>query len=200
MLDENPYAPPKAVEPVRRPGPGDADAWRDGEVLVLRHDAELPDRCLKCASPTEPGRDRFFRTLSWHHPAWFLIFLISWPLYLIAYFLVRKRAWVTVALCPIHRKKRLRAIAVGWLLTLAGIGLIAAAIMLLDENNRPGPIEPMTLLSGIALLAAGVLIGVFGSRVLVPKRIDREYVWLTGVAPALLETLPDWPGPEGGTR
>jgi hypothetical protein len=32
----------------------------------------------------------------------------------------------------------------------------------------------------------------FGSRVLVPRRIDEHYVWLSHVSPEYLAEFPDW--------
>ena len=49
--DDNPYAAPKA-ENLNKDVHLDAypEAWRDGKTLVVRKEAELLDRCLKCAT------------------------------------------------------------------------------------------------------------------------------------------------------
>ena len=183
--DDNPYAAPKADVLVKdRHLDSSSDAWRDGKMLVVRKEAELPDRCLKCAAPARGYR--FSRSLSWHKPVWALTFLISPILYALVYLFVRWRARVTVGLCPRHRRNRARAIALGWLVALTGLGSIMAAETLFDS------LRPIALNAGIVLLPVGMICGVVGSQVLVPRRIDKHFVWLSRVSPDYLAAFPDW--------
>ena len=105
--DDNPYATPQADVLVKdRRLDSSNDAWRDGKMLVVREGAELTDRCLKCAAPTKGYQDRFSRSLSWHRPYWFILLFMNLPLYIMVHCFVSRRARVTVALCPLHRKKK----------------------------------------------------------------------------------------------
>ena len=194
--DDNPYAAPKAEilgKGIHLDSP--TDAWRDRELLVVRKGAELTDRCLKCAAPTKGYRDRFSRTLSWHRPAWAALILVNWILYLLVYFMVRWQGRITVALCPLHWKKRRRAILRGWLAALLGIGTIIAAVESLDSRRISDFYSGIGMTAGFVLILGGLIGGMLGSRVLVPKRMDRNFIWLSKVSPDYLELLPDWNAP-----
>jgi hypothetical protein len=185
MDDFNPYAPPKSLDLERDRLLEDPDlAWRDGKMLMVRKGAMLPDRCLKCNAPARGYR--FSRSLSWHSPAWILVFLISPLLYVLVYFIVRWRGRVTVGLCPGHRKRRARAIAIGWLTAVAGLGSIIASALVPDRFT------PITITAGLVLLLGGIIGGLVGSRVLVPRRIDKNFVWLGKVSPEYLAAFPVW--------
>jgi hypothetical protein len=194
--DDNPYAAPKA-EVLNKDAHLDAyhDAWRDGKALVVRREAELLDRCLKCAAPTDGYRDRFSRTVSWHRRIWFVLVFISWPLYLIAYYFVRHRTRLTVALCPLHRRKRAQAITIAWLCAIMGVGSMILAGMISDPGSGSQPLVGIAIIAGLVLLFVGIIIGAVGSQVLIPKRIDKHFVWLSRVSPDYLARLPDWNAP-----
>lgn len=99
---------------------------------------------------------------------------------------MRWRARVTVGLCPRHRRNRARAIALGWLAALAGLGSIIAGGMVSDS------LQPIALIGGIVLLFVGMICRAVGSQVLVPRRIDKHFVWLSKVSPDYLAAFPDW--------
>ncbi len=189
--DENPYAAPEA-EVLNKFQHLDAatEAYRDGKLLVVRKDAELTDRCLKCAAPVEGYR--FTRTVYWHKPIWFFLILFNWLIYLLVYFMVRWKARVTVALCPRHRKNRRWAIGMGWMAALAGIGVIIATASYTRPERDTGTLVAIGFISGLVLVFGGIIGGVIGSQVIVPKRINEQFVWLGRVSPAYLAKLPDW--------
>lgn len=114
MAEFNPYEAPaaeiaKEEHHLKEPG----GAWRDGKLLVMRPEANLPDRCIRCNAPA--GGFRFKRNLSWHPPGWYLLLFFNLIIYVIVALIVRKRAKVAVGLCARHRKKRANAIILGWL-------------------------------------------------------------------------------------
>lgn len=75
--DVNPYAPPRAsIGGVGSQAP--EGVWRDGKTLVVSHDADLPDRCVKCNQRADGYRLK--RRLAWHPSGWYALVLI----YLIA--------------------------------------------------------------------------------------------------------------------
>ena len=86
---------------------------------------------------------------------------------------------------PAHRRRRTRFIALGWLSVPVGLGLIFAA------GYVPDSIFPILLFGGMMLLFAGPIVGIEGSRVLAAKRIDKNFIWMTGVSPEYLATFPD---------
>jgi hypothetical protein len=182
MDDFNPYAAPRSEIAVKDSHLTDAGGlWRDGPLLVIRKGTELPDRCLKCYGDADGYRLK--RKLSWHPSYWFLLVLVSPLIYVIVALCVRKTAKVAIGLCEHHRSKRRRAIAIGWLASLAGIGLIVLA----GSNDLP-----LLSLVGIGVLFGGILFGVIGSQVLLPQRIDKNFVWLKKVSPDYLAPLSEW--------
>jgi hypothetical protein len=193
--DDNPYAAPKTENPPREPHRDKTcQAWRDNKLLVMRNGAELPDHCLKCGASAEGHR--FSRTLYWRRPIYYLILVLINPIiYIVVYFFVRWEAYVTVGLCPRHRKNRARAIALGWLAALAGLVFIIAQAELTDPQYIPGPLRLALIIAGVVLVLGGIIGGVAGSQVLVARRIDYYFVWLANVSPAYLAKLPDWNAP-----
>jgi hypothetical protein len=183
---DNPYAPPKTdrLDADRRLDSPD-QAWRDRKLLVVRKKgAVLPDRCLKCNAPAEGYL--FTRDISWIRPMWVLLVLLSPLLFILVYFFVRWTGKVSVGLCPGHRQARRRMIMLGWLIALSGFGAFGLATVLRDN----GAIA--SVLTGFGLLIAGVVVGVLGSRVLLPTKIDQQFVWLAKVSPDYLGQFRDF--------
>jgi hypothetical protein len=160
--------------------------WRDGKVLVMSRGFELPERCVRCNEPA-PGY-RLRRDLSWHEPMWALTLLISPLLYVLVALVVRKKARVYVSLCPEHRNKRTRGIAIAWLLGLAAVGLFVYGVSL------PGDQGVLPVVASPILLIAALIWGQRASAVIAPKRIDKEMVWIKKVHPKYLAEFPDWVG------
>ena len=72
--------------------------------------------------------------------------------------------------------------------------MILAGVISDDETVSKSLIA-IALIAGLILLFTGIVIGSVGSQVLVPKRIDKHFVWLSRVSPDYLATLPDWNAP-----
>jgi hypothetical protein len=64
-----------------------------------------------------------------------------------------------------------------------------------DTETVSKSLVGIAFIAGLVLLFAGILIGAVGSQVLVPKRIDEHFVWLSRVSPDYLAKLPDWNAP-----
>jgi hypothetical protein len=180
MNEFNPYAPPKA-EIILEPYEG--GVWRDGALLIMTKDAELPDHCLKCNLPT--GGWKLKRKLSWHPPYWYFLILLHILIYVVAALIVRQTATVMIPLCEDHRRRRRRAIAVGWFLGVTGVLVLGAGL------STPG-YEAAGILVGLIMLLVGLIYGIVGSQVAVPRKIDQRYIWIKKVHPAFLEDLPVW--------
>jgi hypothetical protein len=184
-MDElNPYAPPKADLDLELIEFG---VWRDGPLVVMTKGSALPPRCLKCNAPT--GGRTLKRKLMWHAPYWYLLILFNLIIYAIVAMIVRHTAIVMVPLCEAHRRRRRRMIALAWAIVLAAIASFIAAVVVSDTYPNAAGIG---ILVALALLLAGLLVGAFGTRTAVPKRIDKQYVWLQKVHPNFLAELPPW--------
>lgn len=179
----NPYAAPLNVAPQIPEAEGQQAFWQDG-LLVVRKDATLGGRCVKCGAPTDYLLKRKF---SWHTPWVFLLLLISIWVYIIVALIIRKKGTVHIGLCERHRARRRRAILIAWLVVLAGVS--ACFITALMPRGQDGW-KVLLIVGGALLACGGALFGVFGVRTVWPKKIDKEFIWLKGVSPEFGAELP----------
>jgi len=189
MSDVNPYAPPQhdvVLEAMlAEPGGG---IWREGKLLVMHKNAVLPDRCVKCNQPAYGGRLK--RSLSYHHPAVYVLILAGLWVYIIVALILRHTAKIQIGICERHRRKRWNAIATSWLLVICGIAAFVFGIFL---GDRPGPAPwfvPMLGIGGMFAFLGGLIYAAFVVPPVAPHKIDKEYVWLKKVAPGYLAELP----------
>jgi hypothetical protein len=137
-------------------------AARAERLLLVRPDAVLPDRCVRCNQPAA-GFKRI-ETFYWVSPI-LLVLAISPVIFLIVYMIVRRKIVVGVPVCARHRKLRTRAILAASTMSALAIGGGVTAIAL--ENGY-------LALPAIVLLIAGILTGILGSRTLVTTKITKE--------------------------
>lgn len=188
MSSENPYQPPNVSDPNLKPHEIDKDGiWRQGNLLVMRKTAVLPDRCVKSNVPTDR---KLKRNLNWHHPAIFLSILISLCVYIILALILSKKATIHIGLSDEWFAKRSRAIMIGWGSVVASIVMIGAGIALVDQNDAFG----ILIAVGVLVFLVGAIYGLIAARMVAPTRIDDQFVWLKGVHQEYLKTLPVWPG------
>jgi hypothetical protein len=156
-----------------------AGVWREGDKLVMHKQAVLPDRCVKCNAPT--NNEYLHRKLTWLHPAWLLLILASWLIYLIVYLVIRKKAEVDLGLCEQHRANRRAAITVGWVTALLGIGCFILAI----SSDTPG-----FIFLGILLFLFGLIFGSYAANVVSVTKMDDNYIWIKRVHRDYLANFP----------
>jgi hypothetical protein len=162
---------------------GSAAIWRSGKFLVMRKDASLPSRCVKCDADA-PGA-KLPRKLFWHHPAAYLLILPGLLIYLIVATVIGKRAKVQIALCHKHRERRKRHLVIAWGIFLSSIVCFVGA----------GLLESGWLVGfGVVALLASPIYGLITCPMVTPKKIDDQFVWLNGVSPKFLESLSEFPG------
>ena len=156
-----------------------AAAWSQGDVLVVRKGARLPHACVKCGGPGD-GRP-LRRTYYWHEPWIYVTILAGLLVYVVIALIIRQSGQIEFALCSEHRARRRNGIIIGLLGFFGGIALFVAAGM---------TDEPYLVPLGILVLLAGTIVGLIMARVLSPKRIDAQFLWLRGAGPGFLQTLP----------
>lgn len=184
---ENPYAPPVTVYPFAEDYAAKSQGlWRKGTILVMHKRAPLPARCVKS---NEPTKGQLKRTLYWHHPAIYLLLLFNLLIYVIVALVLRKSAIIHIGLSDEWFRKRHRAILIGWLSVLVGIGMIFVGAVALDQAPALGWLIAL----GPLVFLFGAIYGLLASRMVVAQRISDDYVWLKGVHPAYLAELPEWP-------
>lgn len=175
----NPYSPPEArVDAWAQPVEGDGDvAWRDGKDLVVMRDKPLPRRCVKCnAHVTGAVKPRKFY---WHTPWLYLLILIGILLYAIIALIARKKSEHAVALCAEHARRRNRVI-------LGAFGAFFLGLLVAFSGTDYFGL-------GILLFIVAILVGLFGARLLVARKMDDRYVRFRGASPAFLDSLPAFP-------
>jgi hypothetical protein len=186
--DFNPYAAPEiGISQARLSTEADEGrgVWQDGKILVMAKVARLPSRCVKC---NEPATYRLRRTLSWHSPWLFLMFIFpGWLIYLIVALIVRKTAKIELPLCDEHRTQRSKGILIAWIVSLSGIALCFA--MAFGNDDRLG----FLVLAGLIMLIFGLIFGLIRSQVVSTQKIDDTHVWLKKVSPLYLAELPKLP-------
>ena len=169
----NPYSAPAAsFGPASR-----SECYRDGKNLVVPFGADVPERCVKCDAPAPLGKARSY---AWHHPAWYLTFLLSPLIYIIAATFARKTAKVAVGLCEQHYTRRRNLVWAGWAALAIGVG----SIFLSANDVASGPFA-LVACAGILL----ALIIYFWARLLLAARITDEAIHLGGCSDAFLDGL-----------
>jgi hypothetical protein len=161
-----------------------AGLWRAGKQLVMRKEAVLPDRCVKCDSAE--GVTRLKRKLFWHAPWWYLLIFVSCLIYIIVAIIIQKRARIEIGLCTRHREKRKRDLIIAW--AAVALGMVAFLSTAVLDTMAP-------IVVGILLVAAGLIYGLARTPMVSAKRIDEQFVWLNGVTPEYLARYPEWNGP-----
>jgi hypothetical protein len=182
----NPYAAPTMPQPMMPPANYQGGVWRKGNLLVMHQRAQLPQICVKSGMPATTWLKR---DMSWFHPLCYLALLGGLiPLVIVA-LIVTKKATVHVGLCEEWAARRKRWLWISWSIALFGIALIIGGIVAGANEIEIGFIG---LPIGIVVLLIGAIIGSMGSRIVVPKKITDEYVWLKGVHPDVLNMFPEW--------
>lgn len=188
-MEHNPYASPRLplqaqlVPEVAAPLAG---LWRKGNLLVMHRDAPLPYICIKSGMPADGTLPR---KLSWHHPALFIVAVLSLLIYVILALILTKRARIQIGLSePVFARRR-RDIIIAWSLVLLSILVTLAGISILEQH----PLAPLAIILGILLFFIGAIYGLIRARLVSPDRIQGDYIWLKGVHPDVLAPLPPWP-------
>ncbi|WP_161962979.1 MULTISPECIES: hypothetical protein [Xanthomonas] len=161
--------------------PANGDVWREGDLLVCTAGANLPPRCVKCNAPADmPPRRYIFH---WHHPVIYAALLLGVLPYVILAIALRKRSTHVLTLCAQHERRRARYVAVA--VAMASVLALLMCGLLIDSQFR--------WVIGAGVMAAMLLIGRLGSRVLSPTQVDHAQARYLGACDAFLSDLPPPP-------
>lgn len=175
----NPYAPPGAslIRDANEDSPG---IWREGKLLIVEKDAQLPSRCIRCnAEVSEPARER---KIYWHSPWLYLLILVNIIVYAIGALIARKTAKVNPALCPTHHRNRLLVLWLGF--SSAVLLFILTFFAFVNDYPLAGG------LCVLAFLIALITVSVKG-RIFLPVKITKEEARIKGCGEAFLDSLPE---------
>jgi hypothetical protein len=166
--------------------------WSSGNRLVMLNDAATPDRCIKCNAPANGYC--WSKKLYWHHPALSLLAIVGLLPYALVAMCVRQSAFVRIALCPVHRRKRRWAI-LGLIVTIfGGIAMMGGGIDLLSLPQSNHVLGGVVLALSFVVFIGG-LVMLMRFNPVRPRKMENGYVWLSGANQTFLETLPGVVGP-----
>jgi hypothetical protein len=197
----NPYAPPAADLDVHAQVGAVA---RDGDLVRMDRNGQLPERCVTCNAPAVPARvslKLYWTPLRWRFGAWtvsLLLFALMvlgfayaaiafWPTVLILAVInmvIRKRVTLDLGICERHRRRRalLRGSAVVFVLLVI---MLAISAIFIGENIA-GPwiflLIPLMLLLGLANSLSPV------NSVRIAK-LDERHLWLKRTGKAFRDSL-----------
>lgn len=187
--DVNHYAAPKHDLPLNAlPEEPRGGIWRDGDLLVMRNGAVLPDRCVRCNAP---AAGRIKCSFQWFDSRRFPFF---------------RTARVELGLCRLHRRWFYIAASTVVLLLIFTIGwAIAGSVVCKYPRGGPNSLDwgAYVMLSGI-FWAVGVvsysatIYAAFCALPIAERKIDRDYVWLKKVDPEYLAQFPPVADDVGG--
>jgi hypothetical protein len=152
--------------------------WRDGKMLVLKRDGQLPARCIKCNADAQMPMRR--KTLTWHHPGWYALLLVNIIIYAIVGSIVRKRVKLEFGLCNEHSVKRRNAIIAAWAIFLVSAGI---AFVVGQQVEDPG----WAFAIAIAGFLVALIIAMIGARSLHAKKITDQEIRIAGCGEPFLE-------------
>jgi hypothetical protein len=165
---------------------GATGIWREGKRLVTRSETPFPDRCVKCNTPANGFKLK--RTLYWHHPAIYLMLLLICIIsifgiiaFVVVSIVTRKKAVLHIGLCEAHRAQRRIGLYICTLGMLGGVALLVGAII--AESW-------WIALAGGVTFFFGAIWGVVRTRMIAATKIDKDFVWVSGVGRAFLNELP----------
>ena len=156
--------------------------------------ARFPATCVKSNEPTD---NRVQANFSWC-PPWVivLLFVCNLLVYAVVAAIMTRKVRLEYGLQQQLVKKRYIHIAIGLGTCLLGVLFLALGGMAVGgaEGADPGVVGPVLLLMALVMLPVGLLYSMYMGRAVAPVYIDKnkEHVWLKGVHPDFLASLPLW--------
>ena len=144
----------------------------------MTKDVSLPDYCVKCDAP---ANFRLKRRLSWHHPALYLLLFMAWLIYFILVIILRKQATVYLGLCQAHYEKRRTLMIAGW--------AAFAVAFLMIVGGLASEYFGIAMLGVLSVLVSTIWLAIV-ARVVNVKKIDDQFVWLSGLNQNFLARFP----------
>lgn len=185
----NPYAAPTVPQPMQPAANYQGGVWRKGNVLVMHQRAQLPAVCVKSGLPATTWLKR---EMSWYHPLCYLALLGGLIPFVVIALIVQKKATVHVGLCEEWAARRKRWLFIGWTTALLGLALLVGGCTIAANNERELGAFFLGVPVGIVVMLIGGVAGSIGSRIVTPKKITDEYVWIKGVHPNMLDMFPEF--------
>lgn len=161
--------------------------WRDGKILVMHRESDLPDICIKTG---DPATVRKKVKLSWMPPGKQILMVLLVGALLAQFWAIKETVYVPLS--RQYARGRLFRILLGLMMLAGGfVGLIGGAIAADEFGDNVGIIA---VFGSLAILIAGIVIAVASSQLVTVKRISDDYIYLKGAKAPFLDGLPEWHG------
>lgn len=185
MDDLNPYTAPADL--AARMTPDETVSYlRDGDFLVVRDGAEMPEVCLLTNQPAGPGSWRKKVRITWAPPWVFALILINILVVLIVMLIIQKKAKITYSLCSAGREKITRRRNIGFVLLILGIGAMGYGFTSKGDPSWPAMVAGLL---GIASFLTSLVMLVIANPIKVRKYKDGWFS-IKGCSKDFLATLP----------
>lgn len=112
-----------------------------------------------------------------------MMIFVGFLFYIILALVVSKTASINVGLCETHASARKRDIVITWSLVL--LSFVSFYLAAANEDLT-------SFYVGLLILFCAAIYGIVKARLVAPKKIDDQYVWLTGLDASYLEQFPEW--------
>lgn len=182
---------PAVTQPTQAPALG---LWQAGSLLVMSVKAQLPlNVCIKTGGPAALQRTE---KLTWV-PAWVAVTAVKGRLtHYAASQSHGRELTVRFGVSRGAHFLRLLPLVAGYTLVAIGLLFFFGNIAWMFTFHQEGdPIPLVGFLVGGAIGVVGAILAQFVSNFLKATAMDENFAVLRGVSPALLATLPPWPGP-----
>ena len=186
----NPYQPPQSETTAARTDSDGNGLWQDGDKLVMRKGARLPNVCVKSGkATTEPG---IVRRFSWV-PRWIpFTMLLGGPIAVAMFALfLHQKCKLDIPLSTDERLKRRRGKLLARSIIAATILYFIFVSLFIRYPIRPADDWiPFAFAAGLLPFAIGVYFEVKHDKVVQITRISKTHIWVKGVHASILASLP----------
>ena len=166
----NPYAAPAPGGPAPGGMPGQYGQafWRQGDELVVRKGAVLPDRCIATGVPT--GGNAVTKELTWVPPWIGILFVLISPIIgLIVMLIVRKKGSLTYFVsAPVQAKRKTGV--------LVGVGLIVGSILMFVGGAAMEAVA--VILLALVVFLAGIIVAAAVGMPFRLTKIDNDNIYI----------------------
>lgn len=168
----------------------DATIFRDGPLLVIASDSELP---LTCPLTNEPGQARLTVTQYWH-PRWAYVLLLFPCLYFLVLLVVQHTVTFSTGVSSLVLWRQRRDKLIAWGVCL----LVCVFACLWLASRQPSPAPEVVACFGILFavfcmaITASVVRELPSHKLLQVDSVSDRWIRLSGCHPEYLEQFPAW--------
>lgn len=138
--------------------------------LLVPREYEFPPICFKTGETSDLSAP-ITRKLTWYHPAWALLIIINFLIFLVVVLCIQKRAKITFYLTEQKRQQRRIRLMINWFIFLSAAPLFYGGIVFEDYMAYG-------ILAAIAAVLTSLVLAATWTRLVTVRRIDDQFVHL----------------------